>query len=71
MQKFVIGMLVANHSGVLTRISGMFARRGFNIDSLTVGVTEIEGLSRMTVTMTGTDYERDQMLKQLDKLFDV
>ena len=44
MQKFVIGMLVANHSGVLTRISGMFARRGFNIDSLTVGVTEIEGL---------------------------
>lgn len=71
MQKFVIGMLVANHSGVLTRISGMFARRGFNIDSLTVGVTEIEGLSRMTVTMTGTDYERDQMLKQLDKLYDV
>ena len=71
MQRFVIGMLVINHSGVLTRISGMFARRGFNIDSLTVGVTENPELSRMTVTMTGTEYERDQMLKQLGKLFEV
>ncbi len=71
MRKIVIGMLVTNHSGVLTRISGMFARRGFNIDSITVGVTENPDLSRMTVTMTGTEYERDQMLKQLDKLFDV
>ena len=71
MKKFVIGMLVSNQAGVLTRISGMFSRRGFNIDSLTVGVTENPDLSRMTVTMTGTKYERDQMLKQLDKLFDV
>lgn len=71
MQKFVIGMLVSNHSGVLTRISGMFARRSFNIDSLTVGVTEDSDISRMTVTMTGTEDERDQMLKQLGKLFDV
>ena len=69
MRKFVIGMLVSNQSGVLTRISGMFSRRGFNIDSLTVGVTENPDLSRMTVTMTGSEYERDQMVKQLDKLF--
>lgn len=71
MKRFVIGMLVSNQSGVLTRISGMFSRRGFNIDSLTVGVTENPDLSRMTVTMTGSEYERDQMLKQLGKLFDV
>ncbi len=71
MKKFVIGILVSNQSGVLTRISGMFARRGFNIDSLTVGVTENPDISRMTITMTGTEYERDQMLKQLRKLFDV
>ena len=54
MKKFVIGMLVSNQAGVLTRISGMFSRRGFNIDSLTVGVTENPDLSRMTVTITGT-----------------
>jgi acetolactate synthase-1/3 small subunit len=71
MQKFIISMLVSNQFGVLTRISGMFARRGFNIDSLTVGETEHPEFSRMTVTMTGDDYARDQMLKQLGKLHDV
>ncbi len=71
MRRFVISMLVANQFGVLTRVSGMFARRGFNIDSLTVGVTEKPGYSRMTVTMTGEDSDRDQMLKQLQKLHDV
>ncbi len=71
MQKFIIGMLVSNQFGVLTRVSGMFARRGFNIDSLTVGVTEIPEYSRMTVTMTGTTADRDQMIKQLSKLHDV
>lgn len=71
MRRFVISMLVANQFGVLTRVSGMFARRGFNIDSLTVGVTEKPGYSRMTVTMTGEESDRDQMLKQLQKLHDV
>lgn len=71
MRKFIISMLVSNQFGVLTRISGMFARRGFNIDSLTVGETEHPEFSRMTVTMTGDDYARDQMLKQLGKLHDV
>ncbi len=70
-QKFIISMLVSNQFGVLTRISGMFARRGFNIDSLTVGETEHPELSRMTVTMTGDDYAREQMVKQLRKLHDV
>ena len=71
MQKFVIGMLVSDNAGVLTRISGLFARRGFNIDSLTVGITEIPEISRMTVTMRGTESDRDQMLRQLGKLFEV
>lgn len=71
MRKFIIGILVSNQSGVLTRISGMFSRRGFNIDSLTVGETEHPQYSRMTVTMTGDEYARDQMLKQLGKLHDV
>lgn len=71
MKKFIIGMLVSNKFGVLNRISGMFSRRGFNIDSLTVGVTENEDFSRMTVTMTGDDYARDQMIKQLSKIQEV
>lgn len=71
MKKYTIGMLVSNQFGVLTRISGMFSRRGFNIDSLVVGVTEDPKLSRMTITMTGEDSDRDQILKQLEKLHDV
>ncbi len=70
-KKFVIGMLVSNHFGVLTRVSAMFSRRGFNIDSLTVGVTELPEYSRMTVTMTGDNYARDQIIKQLQKIEDV
>lgn len=71
MKKFIIGLLVKNRFGVLTRISGMFARRGFNIDSLVVGETENPEFSRMTITMTGDDYARDQIIKQLSKLHDV
>jgi acetolactate synthase-1/3 small subunit len=70
-RKFIIGILVSNQFGVLTRVSGLFARRGFNIDSLTVGETENPEFSRMTVTMTGDDYAREQMIKQLSKLNDV
>ena len=71
MKKFIISMLVSNHFGVLTRISGMFGRRGFNIDSLVVGETEDKRYSRMTITMTGEDGDRDQIIKQLEKLHDV
>ena len=70
-RRFIISLLVDNKCGVLQRISGMFSRRGFNIDSLTVGVTENPELSRMTVTMTGDEFARDQMIKQLSKLYDV
>lgn len=71
MKKYIIGMLVSNQFGVLTRISGMFGRRGFNIDSLEVGVTEDPSLSRMTITVMGEDADRDQIIKQLEKLQDV
>ncbi len=71
MKKFIIGMLVSNQFGVLTRISGMFSRRGFNIDSLVVGETHDKDFSRMTITMTGEDSDRDQIIKQLEKLHDV
>lgn len=70
-EKLIISMLVKNEAGVLTRISGLFARRGFNIDTLSVGETENESISRITVTATGDDYIKDQIYKQLEKLHDV
>jgi len=71
MKRFVIAVLVSNISGVLTRVSSMFTRRGFNIDSLTVGETESSEFSRITITFRGDDYIKDQILKQLGKLYDV
>lgn len=69
--QFVIGILVSNVAGVLSRVSGMFTRRCFNIDSLTVGETESKGFSRITITFHGDQYVRDQIIKQLEKLHDV
>ncbi|MBU5451190.1 acetolactate synthase small subunit [Acetivibrio sp. MSJd-27] len=69
--KHIVSALVYNRSGVLTRISGMFSRRGFNIDSLAVGTTEDPSISRMTIVANGDDATIDQMLKQLEKLVDV
>ncbi len=68
---FVISALVTNHSGVLTRVSSLFSRRGFNIDSLTVGVTEDPEFSRVTVCSTCDDATKEQIVKQLGKLHDV
>jgi len=69
--KFLLSILVHNESGVLTRVSGLFARRGYNIESLSVGETEKPDISRITVVAVGGDYERDQIIKQLQKLHDV
>ena len=69
--KHIITALVRNHSGVLTRISGLFARRCFNIDSLAVCATENPELSRMTIVSDTDDGLAEQMVKQLDKLCDV
>ncbi len=68
---FVISMLVRNEAGVLTRVSGLFARRAFNIDTLSVGETEDPKISRITITAKGDDYIKEQIIRQLDKLHDV
>ncbi|MBQ8474141.1 MAG: acetolactate synthase small subunit [Clostridia bacterium] len=69
--KFTIAVYVENKFGVLTRVTSMFTRRGFNIDALTVGETESPEYSRITITMSGDGYARDQMINQLRKLFNV
>ena len=69
--KYIIAVLVANISGVLSRVSGMFTRRGFNIDSLTVGETESSGFSRITIAFRGDDDIKERILQQLQKLHDV
>ncbi len=71
MKKYVFGILVSNEFGVLTRVTSMFTRRGFNIDTLTVGETQSPELSRITVCMQGDEYAKSQIIKQLDKMHDV
>ncbi|MCC8111196.1 MAG: acetolactate synthase small subunit [Ruminococcus sp.] len=68
---YVISILVANHAGVLSRVSGMFTRRGFNIDTLTVGETESSEFSRITISMHGDKAVCDQIVHQLEKIYDV
>ena len=70
-QRHVLSVLVQNSSGVLSRVSGLFSRRGYNIDSLTVGRTEDEKISRMTIAIVGDNDILEQVKKQLDKLEDV
>ena len=70
-RKHVLTILVENRPGVLTRIAGLFARRGFNIDTLTVGPTDNEHLSRITLTVDGALHPIDQVTKQLHKLVNV
>jgi acetolactate synthase I/III small subunit len=70
-RKHVLSILVENKSGVLTRIAGLFARRGFNIDTLTVGPTDDEHISRVTLTVDGAIHPIDQVTKQLHKLVNV
>jgi acetolactate synthase-1/3 small subunit len=69
--KYTIAALVNNRAGVLARVSGLFARRGFNIDSLAVGPTTDDKISRITIIVNGDDYIAQQVTKQLAKLVDV
>ena len=71
MDRHVLSVFVRNQYGVLARISSMFRRRGFNIDSLTVGETENPEYSRMTVTFNGDDAVKNQIIRQLAKMPDV
>lgn len=69
--KKTIAVLVENHFGVLTHVSGLFSARGFNIDSLTVGETEDSTISRMTIVVDGDEKTLEQVKKQLNRLIDV
>ena len=71
MNKFVIAVYVDNRFGVLTRVTSMFTRRGFNIDALTVGETERSEYSRITICLSGDGYAREQLINQLRKLHNV
>ncbi|MDE6102205.1 MAG: acetolactate synthase small subunit [Ruminococcus sp.] len=70
-KQYIIGVIVSNLSGVLSRVSGMFTRRSFNIDSLTVGETESSEFSRITIAFHGDEEVKDRIIRQLDKLHDV
>jgi acetolactate synthase-1/3 small subunit len=70
-RKHTLSILVENKPGVLTRIAGLFARRGFNIDTLTVGPTDYDRISRITLTLDGAVHPIDQVTKQLHKLINV
>lgn len=67
-RNFVIAVYVENKAGVLTRVTAMFTRRGFNIDALTVGETERSEYSRITIAMSGDPYDKEQLINQLKKL---
>jgi acetolactate synthase I/III small subunit len=70
-RKHILSLLVENKAGVLARIAGLFSRRGFNIDTLTVGPTEDPNISRITLTVDGALHPIDQVTKQLHKLVNV
>jgi acetolactate synthase-1/3 small subunit len=69
--RHIISLLMENESGALSRVSGLFSARGYNIESLTVAPTEDDTLSRMTIVTTGSDEIIEQIIKQLNKLVDV
>jgi len=69
--RHIISLLMENESGALSRVSGLFSARGYNIESLTVAPTEDETLSRMTIVTSGSDEVIEQIIKQLNKLIDV
>lgn len=71
MKKHTIAVIVNDQPGVLQRVSGLFGRRGFNIESITVGTSEEPGLSRMVIVTSGDDHTLEQITKQLYKLIDV
>ncbi|MDR0487328.1 MAG: acetolactate synthase small subunit [Treponema sp.] len=71
MKQHIVSALVENRAGTLSRVSGLFSRRGFNIDSLTVGETEDSSVSRMTIAVNGEERVLEQIIKQLGKLVDV
>ncbi len=70
-EKVILSILVENYSGTLSKVAGLFTRRGYNIDSLNVAETQDSGISRITVAVTGDSYIIEQITKQLHKLINV
>ena len=71
MERYTLSVLVENQAGVLSRVVGLFSRRGFNIHSLSVGTTSDESVSRITIEVNGDEQVVEQVSKQLSKLIDV
>jgi acetolactate synthase I/III small subunit len=71
MKKYTLAVLVENKSGVLAKVAGLFSKRGYNIDSLAVGVTEDPEISRITIVVQGDDQVLEQVTKQFNKIVDV
>lgn len=71
MEKFTVELYVANRYGVLNRITGLYARKGYNIDSLMVNETSDPEVSRMIIVSKGDQYIQTQLVRQLSKLYDV
>jgi len=71
MKPHTLSILVENKAGVLSRVTGLFSRRGFNIESLAVGTSEEPGMSRITIVCIGDEAQIEQVMKQLNKLIDV
>ena len=71
MKPHTLAVLVENKAGVLSRVTGLFSRRGFNIESLAVGTCEEPGMSRITIVVIGDDMKVEQVMKQLNKLIDI
>ena len=71
MERYTLSVLVENHAGVLSRVVGLFSRRGFNIHSLSVGTTQDENISRITIEVNGDALMVEQVSKQLSKIMEV
>ena len=69
--RFALSIIVINQAGVLTRISSLFSQRGFNIDTFTSSETEDPDYARITITASGDEHKKDQLIKQISKLYDV
>jgi acetolactate synthase-1/3 small subunit len=70
-KQYTLSMLVRNHAGVLSHVAGLFTRRGYNIESITAGVTERSDITRITIVVTGDHKILEQVVKQCQKLVDV
>ncbi len=71
MSKFTVEMLVNNKFGVLNRITGLYSKRCYNIETINAGPTDVPGVTQITIVSTGDDYMKTQVVAQLEKLYDV